>query len=569
MNGDAVISFVVTTYERPGEAHAAVKSIVDGDLDAPVEVVVIDDGSRPDTVASLEEHLGAVDRVRVVTQPNAGLAAARIRGACEVHGSWLAFLDDDDRLLPGWKALARLIAADGDLGIVSGTARLQRPDGGHIRDDPPRGLGPLYSDVTAQFLAGCFAVHREVYERAGGYLPALSSSHQSELFIRVAAVCAEEGLRAAHTTEAVAAISRRPEPERALSNPGLLFDGTRWVLARHARRFALDSVEQSNWEGVAAVSGSRVGHPLARTYAARSVRHNPTNPRAWARAAMVSTPLRRRWAPPSATQQLAPSQRSPLTQALSYMGSPTAKLCREDDLLFLPWRYRENPEASSDAADSPFWGEQAMETDVRYQDPVYRWAGAVARAQPLRVLDVGCGSGDKLVRRVARHSTAWWGVDQPSAIELASARYPGGNWITGDLSDEATWRSLRELHADLVVCADVIEHVAEPQRLLANLASVAVAGARILLSTPDRAKLEDRDPLGPPHNPRHVREWTADEMRLLIEAAGLEVLRVRHLLPRAYSPTATELRRGVHRALHRRAVPDRRSCMALLCRVGT
>jgi hypothetical protein len=119
-----------------------------------------------------------------------------------------------------------------------------------------------------------------------------------------------------------------------------------------------------------------------------------------------------------------------------------------------------------------------------------------------------------------------------------------------------------------VVCADVIEQVEDPLRLLDGLAATVGPGGSILLSTPDRARLEDGDPLGPPTDLRHVREWNEPELRLLVEAAGLRVVQVRHLLPPRTSSPTRALHRATFGSLHRRALPRRRTTMAFLLKAG-
>jgi len=59
---------------------------------------VVDDGSLDDT-ADLVEGL---PRVRLISQANAGPAAARNRGAMEAMGAILLFTDDDCVPMPGW-----------------------------------------------------------------------------------------------------------------------------------------------------------------------------------------------------------------------------------------------------------------------------------------------------------------------------------------------------------------------------------------------------------------------------------------------------------------------------------
>lgn len=556
-----MLSVIICTYERPDGAAAALKSVTDVVGGAPVEIVIVDDGSGPEAAQALDLLVGP--RVRIVHQDNVGLTGARIRGAAESSGEWLTFLDDDDRWCDGWATLIARLEEPG-AGIVSGAARLERPDGTVLRVEAPQPLGAMFEDLTIQYLAGCFAVRRDVYLAAGGYLPGLSSSHQTELMLKCAVICAERGLTALHTDETVAAIERRAEGDRSLFDPRLLYDGTRWNLCRHGARFALDDGERANWEAVAATNAARLRAPRAMHHAWRSAVARPSDPARWLRLVGVHPWVSRlRWPDASTPRAQTTSHRTPLEHAVKLRGTPSAAQCTDSDLLFLPWRYRENPPASSDADGTPFWSEGAV-NDVRYQDPVYRWAARLVADRSTRVVDVGCGSGEKLVTRIAPLVDQWTGIDQPSALVAARRSTPGGHWIEADLEDEWGWAGAVPSSADLVICADVIEHVRDPIVLLRHVVELLAPGGRILLSTPDRARLEDREPLGPPRNPRHVREWSEDEFRLLLEAARLRIVKARHLLPRAYSPTPTELRRGAYRLLHRRAVPDRRSCMAFL-----
>ncbi len=79
---------------RDGERYLAeaLDSVV-AQTHAPRDVVVVDDGSRDRTVTIAERY---APRVRCVSQAAAGIGAARNRGATEVHGDLLAFLDGDD-----------------------------------------------------------------------------------------------------------------------------------------------------------------------------------------------------------------------------------------------------------------------------------------------------------------------------------------------------------------------------------------------------------------------------------------------------------------------------------------
>jgi glycosyltransferase involved in cell wall biosynthesis len=90
------VSVVVPAYQSASTIGAAVSSVLTQTYD-DLEVVVVDDGSTDETAAIASAHPG---RVRVVSQQNAGVAAARNRGIAEARGELIAFCDSDDYLFP-------------------------------------------------------------------------------------------------------------------------------------------------------------------------------------------------------------------------------------------------------------------------------------------------------------------------------------------------------------------------------------------------------------------------------------------------------------------------------------
>lgn len=556
-----LLSVVITSHDRPEGVRRAVSSILDQIDHDDVQIVVVDDGSGP--AAAAEIDLLGFGPVVVEHQADLGLGVARRAGAAIATGRWLTFLDDDDRWMPSWSDLILPQLVDG-VGVVSGGARFTDPEGRHLGDDMPRRLGPLFSDLTAQYLAGCFAVRRDVYSLAGGYLPGLSCSHQTELFIRLGRVCAEMGLRSTCVDQVVADIERRPPRKRSLSNPRLLLDGARWMLARHADAFLEDPDFRADTLAIVAVNAVRSGRTdLARRAAVSSWWSRPVDVRSAARVAAMSVPALARmvWRNDTGFVPPSPPLRDPLGHVATLHERSEGVERTEPDLFFLPWRYRQNDQASTDETDA-YWTGEHSDGDGRAQVPVYRLVGRLVRGTPsASVADVGCGTGDKLIRHVAPHAASVIGLDQGSGLDQARRRFPSQRWVEVDLGSDTGWDGVNDVAVDVVVCADVIEHVDDPYLLLRRLHGLVAADGTVILSTPDRSRLERGDPSGPPYNPRHVREWSDEELQLLVEAAGFSVLRRRHLLPRSYSATRTELNRAGYRALHRMAVPDRRSCL--------
>jgi glycosyl transferase family 2 len=90
------------------------------DPELAVECVVVDDGSTDDTAAVVERIARADPRVVLVRSPgNEGASAARNRALRVARGTWLTFLDSDDRLTRGaLPALLRPTAAGDVLAVI-------------------------------------------------------------------------------------------------------------------------------------------------------------------------------------------------------------------------------------------------------------------------------------------------------------------------------------------------------------------------------------------------------------------------------------------------------------------
>ncbi len=90
------ISVVMTAYNHSQYIPAAIDSILLQDA-APVELVLVDDGSKEDIEAVVRPYGEAV---RYIRQDNAGLGAARNTGLWASRGEYVAFCDSDDIHLP-------------------------------------------------------------------------------------------------------------------------------------------------------------------------------------------------------------------------------------------------------------------------------------------------------------------------------------------------------------------------------------------------------------------------------------------------------------------------------------
>ena len=104
------VSVVIPCYNGAAFLRETLDSVL-AQTHAPLEVIVVDDGSTDDSAAIAESY---GPPVRVIRQRNQGESVARNRGIDEARGDWIAFIDSDDVWKPG-KLERQLAAAQPDV----------------------------------------------------------------------------------------------------------------------------------------------------------------------------------------------------------------------------------------------------------------------------------------------------------------------------------------------------------------------------------------------------------------------------------------------------------------------
>ncbi len=110
------VSVIVPAYNVERELEPTVASLLAQTLPAKqLEVIIVDDGSTDGTGAVADRLAARYADVQVVHQQNRGVSAARSAGIAAASGTYLAFVDAGDMLLPGTlQPAADLLADHGD-----------------------------------------------------------------------------------------------------------------------------------------------------------------------------------------------------------------------------------------------------------------------------------------------------------------------------------------------------------------------------------------------------------------------------------------------------------------------
>ena len=191
------------------------------------------------------------------------------------------------------------------------------------------------------------------------------------------------------------------------------------------------------------------------------------------------------------------------------------------------------------AADQTFeMGEKGELDPLRYDghtDEPQEVARMLAELVPVgsRVLDVGCGTGS-VSRIIADTRDAKIIGIEPDPCRATAARARGLQ-VHEQLFTAAVLQMQEAF--DVIVFADVLEHVADPGNFLQLALRAHLQGGRVIASVPNVAhwsvRLDllrgrfDYQPVGI-RDATHLRWFTADTVRSLFETNGLRVISLQH-----------------------------------------
>jgi predicted TPR repeat methyltransferase len=146
-----------------------------------------------------------------------------------------------------------------------------------------------------------------------------------------------------------------------------------------------------------------------------------------------------------------------------------------------------------------------------------------------RLLDLGAAGGH--LGRSVRDRCAYLAGVEPDASLSDAAREGYDDWRKTEALVAGEWAQ----PFDVVVCADVLEHLARPERLLERIGAWLAPGGTLLVSLPNAANVTARAAILAGRFPyadrglfdrTHLRFYTRATGRELIENAGFRVVAV-------------------------------------------
>ena len=178
-------------YNYGRYVRAAIESAL-AQTAAPLEIIVVDDGSTDETPEVLASF---GDRIRTFRTQNQGAAAARNFGVAQARGEYIAFLDADD-LWRSDKLELQLacFAADPGIGLVHCAHTMFSEHGSEEGSDEPR-IDGMEGWVARDLLllrqhvinpGSSIVIPRRIFDEVGGFDTTLRVSEDWDLCYRIA-----------------------------------------------------------------------------------------------------------------------------------------------------------------------------------------------------------------------------------------------------------------------------------------------------------------------------------------------------------------------------------------------
>ena len=280
------ISVIIPTFNRAPVVSRAIHSVLAQEL-RDLEVVVVDDGSTDDT-QDVVQQIQDGRLVRIVQETNRGVADARNAGVIASSANMVTFLDSDDEAAPSWlQAFIDRRAAGCDL-VFCG-AHFVGP-GSAYRLLLPEQQGPEMGGIRGLYLAGTYALDKQLFHSIGGFRSGLRFSENTDVGMRIGGHHLQQPLRVGHVDEPLLTIHRDSRPYDAT----LRYESAMALLHHDDEHLRRSPTVRATYLAMAGMAADRLGRRKeARQLLLSAIAQNPRAPKNYLRFVRTLLPVQR------------------------------------------------------------------------------------------------------------------------------------------------------------------------------------------------------------------------------------------------------------------------------------
>jgi glycosyltransferase involved in cell wall biosynthesis len=179
------VSVIIPTYNRGWIIKEAIDSVLAQDY-TEFELIVVDDGSTDHTSDVLDSYRNVI---KVLSQKNKGVSAARNRGIAEASGKFIAFLDSDDIWLPQKLSVQIEFFNQTPDALICQTEEVWIRNGLRVnpkkRHKKPSGMIFKPSLELCLVSPSAVMIQRGLFDRVGGFDETLPACEDYDLWLRI------------------------------------------------------------------------------------------------------------------------------------------------------------------------------------------------------------------------------------------------------------------------------------------------------------------------------------------------------------------------------------------------
>ncbi len=180
-----LVSVIIPTYNRGWIIEKTIDSVLAQDY-TEFELIVVDDGSTDHTSDVLDSY-GNV--IKVLSQKNKGVSAARNRGIAEASGKFIAFLDSDDLWLSQKLSVQIEFFNETPDALICQTEEVWIRNGLRVnpkkRHKKPSGMIFKPSLELCLVSPSAVMIQRTLFDTVGGFDETLPACEDYDLWLRI------------------------------------------------------------------------------------------------------------------------------------------------------------------------------------------------------------------------------------------------------------------------------------------------------------------------------------------------------------------------------------------------
>jgi glycosyltransferase involved in cell wall biosynthesis len=185
LSKDPLVSVIVPCYNGAPFLEEALRSALSQTY-PEVEIIVVDDGSTDQSPEIAQRF-----PVRYIRQENRGLTPTRNLGVRESRGTYIVFLDADDRLKPeAIETGVRMLEHRPECAMAVGDHHFIAADGSYLAESRKDCLPAYHYEalLKSNFIEMISSVlfRRSIFEQVGGFDTNLRVAEDYELYLRIA-----------------------------------------------------------------------------------------------------------------------------------------------------------------------------------------------------------------------------------------------------------------------------------------------------------------------------------------------------------------------------------------------